>query len=323
MVTLKWDEVGSRTFENGIDRGVLYLPDGSAVPWNGLTSVVEKFDKKTNPIYFDGMKVDDVVELGTFTGTMKAVTYPDVFTELEGLGTIRNGVFVADQKPKKFGLCYRTRIGDDFNGEESAYKINVIYNVTAIPAERTHASLTINPTLVEFEWNLTAVPTEVMGYRPSPHLIIDSRNVDPWLLEDLENLLYGSESEDAYLIPMDELVAFFEDWYRIKITDNEDGTWTATAARSGIINFNLTGKIFTIYQVNAVYLTDVIYQLSDTTDIKDLVVIRIIDNGNETWTATSASDALIYPVGPGEVVINEATIEVIDEDTYTISDTLG
>lgn len=49
MPGLVWDRVGDRTYESGLDRGVLYLPDGSAVPWNGLTSIVENFDRKLTP----------------------------------------------------------------------------------------------------------------------------------------------------------------------------------------------------------------------------------------------------------------------------------
>ena len=47
MPVLKWDQVGDRVFERGVERGVLYLPDNSAVPWNGLTAVSEQTDKSS------------------------------------------------------------------------------------------------------------------------------------------------------------------------------------------------------------------------------------------------------------------------------------
>lgn len=322
MAPLVWDQVGSRTFENGLDRGVLYLPDGSAVPWNGLTAVIEKFDKKTNPIYFDGMKVNDLPELGDFSATMKAVTYPDEFVDLEGVAPLRQGVYAGDQKPKTFGLCYRTLIGDDLEGPDAGYRINILYNVTAIPMERTYASISQDPTLIEFEWALTAVPQEIEGMRPTAHIMIDSRDVDPWLLEDLEAILYGNGFDDATLLPMDDLIAFLNDWLRVSVIDNGDGTWTATSVRDGFIFISLTGS-FRIEDVNAIYLSDVIWQMQDTRDITDILRIKITYNGDETWTATATSDALIVETGPGEVDILDANIEIVDEDTYTISDTIG
>lgn len=91
MTAVKWDEAGSRVFENGLDRGVLYLPSGDVVPWNGLTNIIEKFNKQINSVYFDGAKINDLVALGDFSATLKAVTYPDEFLDLEGVENVRQG----------------------------------------------------------------------------------------------------------------------------------------------------------------------------------------------------------------------------------------
>ncbi len=64
MPGIVWDKVGDRVYETGLEKGVLYLPDGSAVPWNGLTSIIEQFDKNSSPVYYDGMKINDLVVLG-------------------------------------------------------------------------------------------------------------------------------------------------------------------------------------------------------------------------------------------------------------------
>ena len=51
MFKIKWDEVGERFYETGVDRGVLYVretsgsndvPYANGVAWNGLTAVNEK-----------------------------------------------------------------------------------------------------------------------------------------------------------------------------------------------------------------------------------------------------------------------------------------
>ena len=41
MATLVWDQVGERVYQTGVDRGVLFLQDGTVTVWNGLTSVEE------------------------------------------------------------------------------------------------------------------------------------------------------------------------------------------------------------------------------------------------------------------------------------------
>lgn len=322
MPTLIWDNPEDRIYESGLDKGVLYLPDGSAVPWNGLTSIIEHFDKETSPIYYDGTKVHDLVVLGDFSATMTAVTYPDEFVELEGIGEFRSGMFVGDQVPLMFGLSYRNKIGDGASGSDVGYKIHVLFNVTAIPSDKTYASISDQPSLVEFEWTINAIPEEVPGFRPTAHLVFDSREFDPLLLEDLEEMLYGSSSAEAALISMPDLMTFIDTWYRVRIIDNEDGSWTAIADRDGFIFFT-DGALteFMIVGVNAIYLDDVTFEISDTTDVSEVQQIRIIYNGDGSWTATTEQDNLIVMTGPDEFQIFNANAIFIDADTYSISDT--
>lgn len=320
MAELIWDEVGERTYETGLDRGVLYLPDGSAVPWNGLTSVIEAFDREVAPVYFDGMKINDLVTLGDFAATMKAVTYPKEFDELEGLGNPKHGIFLGDQKPKLFGLCYRVQKGNDLEGEAMGHKIHVLYNVTAIPNEKTYATLGQDPSLVEFEWNLTAVPEEAPGYRPTAHFIIETAKTDPWLLEEIESMLYGSSTASAALIPMQDLVSYIFNWFRIKITDNGDGTWTATTQRDGFISFG-ADDFFQIVGANAWYLDEFTYRISDTESIFDVPQIKIVDLGDGTWVAVTENDQLFSVDEDGIFEILNANAIFINADEYEVSDT--
>ncbi len=320
MPILVWDRVGDRVYETGLDRGVLYLPDGSAVPWNGLTSIIEQFDKNSSPVYYDGMKINDLVVLGDFAASMKAVTYPDEFLELEGLGSPRKGMFFGDQPPQTFGLCYRTQIGNDLEGDASGYKIHIIYNVTAIPSQKTYASMTSDPALVEFDWDITAIPEEVPGFRPTAHIILDSRDFDPWLFEELEDMLYGNDLATAVLIPMPDLLTYISEWYRVKIIDNLDGTWTAISDRDGFISVDVAEDLFTIIQINATYLDDVTFVISDTVDVSDVPQIKIYNNGDGTWNAETDQDGLIVTTGYEFEILN-ANAEYFGLDTYDIEDT--
>lgn len=323
MPQLVWDKVGERVHETGLDRGVLYLPDGSAVAWNGLTSVIEHITNESTPVYFDGRKVNQLVVLGDFEASMKAITYPEEFAEFEAVGSTKPGISYGDQPPKMFGLCYRVQVGDDLSGPASAHKIHLIYNVIAVPKDKTYATLKNDPSLVEFEWDLAAIPEEIDGFRPTAHFVIDSRDVDPWLFQELEEMLYGSSTAEAALIPMQDLLTYLNTWFRIQIIDNGDGTWTAISRRDELIQFGLEG-FFTIFQANAIFLDEFTYEISDTETIADVPQIKFVDNGDGTWTAVTDQDSLFSITGTGdeqEFQITNAEAVFVNADEWRVEDT--
>lgn len=322
MAVLVWDVPESRKYESGLDRGVLYLFDGSGVPWNGLTSVVEKFDRKTSPVYYDGMKISELVSLGYFSASMEAVTYPDEFLTYEGYDALRRGVFISDQISKTFGLCYRTRTGNALDPGKG-YKIHILYNVTAIPDDVTYNTASDKLDAAVFKWDIVAIPEEVPGFAPTAHIILDSTTIDPWLLEELEAMLYGSTTSDSALIPMDDLIQIMTEWYRIKIIDNGDGTWTAISERDVSIMIDDIEQYFEIYQANAIFLDDVTFLISDTKGISDVPIISIVDHNDGTWTAATDHNELIDEIDDTTYQIEHAHIFVIDPYTYRITDTTG
>lgn len=319
MARLQWDRVGTRTFESGLDRGVIYLPDGRVAPWSGLTELDEKPERNANPVYWDGRKISDGVTVGDFAASLSAVTYPDVVEELEGSHQLRRGVRLRDQPPKPFALCYRHRVGNDTQGDTVGYKIDIIWNVTLMPSDKSYASISDDPEIVEFSWDLVAVPEEISGVRPTAHLSLDTRYLDPWLIEDLEEILYGSTKAEASLMSMAEFVQFLDEWYRVKIVDNGDGTWTATEARPGFIRLVGT-DLYELINVKAIYLDDDTYEISDTKDIFDVPRIAVQNNGDGTWTASSDNDAVfeIHPDGVAE--IRAVDLVFTGPDMYQIDD---
>lgn len=323
MPHLVWDEVGKRIYETGLDRGVLYLVDGKAIPWNGLTNITETFDHESSPVYFDGMKINDLISLGDFAATMKAVTYPDEFIALEGMGQLRPGVFVADQQPQAFHLSYRTKIGNDLVGDDAAYKIHIVYNVLALPKDKVYATQSVNPSVVEFEWDISAIPEEIPGFRPTAHLVIDSRDFDPWLLEIVESWLYGDEFSVAELPTMFDLVTFIQSWYRWRVTDNGDGTYTLVSGKPGMPSF--TGSNLEIFTALGIYVVDHgdgTFTVYDTYDLKDIPQIKIVDHGDGTWTAQTSHDGL-FAVDPvtGYFNIYNANAIMLGPDKYQLTDT--
>jgi hypothetical protein len=321
MPKIVWDRTGDRRYESGLDRGVLYMPDGRAVAWNGLTEVVEKPNRDTEAVYYDGSKIAEIYSSSSFSASMSAITYPDEFIELEGATYVRPGVLLSDQDPQAFGLSYRTQVGNDLDGDAGHYKIHLIYNATAIPSEKTWASVSDDPELVKFEWDISAVPEVIPGYKPTSHVVLDTREMDPWLLEELEAILYGSAGANPALISMRTLIEYIEAWARVSITDNGDGTWTATEVREGFIEILDDEGQFQITGVNATYTDADTYQLSDTIDSADLFLFTVYDNEDGTFTINSDHPGVIEMLDATTFAVHFAEPELQGPDMYRISDT--
>lgn len=322
MPKLTWDQVGDRVYETGLDRGVLFLLDGSAIPWNGLTSVIEKNEKEKSAVYYEGVKINEFIYPGDFAATLKAITFPDEMLELEGYQELRNGVYFGEQPPDLFNLCYRTRIGDDLSGDEAGYKIHLAYNLTAIPSDVSHATGSDDPSLVEFEWDISSIPEEYPGFRPTAHIVIDSRKVDPWLLEMIEKKLYGAEFALPNLPSLSLFADFMKEWYRFKVTDNGDGTYTVVTGLDETLEFSgFNEEIFRLWGIQVVYLDEFTFRIVDTYDIADSPTIKITDNGDGTWTATSEQEGLIAVDEFGYFNIFNANAVYVAPDEYQLSDT--
>jgi hypothetical protein len=264
VTAIAWDQIGQRYYEAGVDRGVLYMPDGSGVGWNGIISVNEKFEgMEGTPIYFDGTKFGAVHALGEYASTLRAYTYPDEFIQFEGIREVENGLYVTNQPTERFGLTYRSKVGNDVDGLDLGYKIHVLYNLSAVPSQKNYATLTSDTAVIEFEWNVTSVPEVTPGFRATAHLIFDSRETPDDLLQSIEEILYGNEVNDPSLPPLSDFVGFIDNWVLIRIIDNLDGTWTAEGPNNLITMLDPT--LFQIAQANVKYVDAVTYLITDTT----------------------------------------------------------
>lgn len=206
MATLVWNQVGDRKYESGVDRGVLYLEDGSGIAWNGLISVNEKTAVTVEPLYLDGRKFNEKITLGEYAATLSAFTYPDEFAQFEGVEDIGNGISMYNQRLSRFGLSYRTKIGNDVDGLTAGYKIHVLYNLLAVPTDTIFDSLSVTPEAIAFQWELTSIPVDLSDYEPTAHLVIDSTKTPPDFIYQVEEILYGTVSTSPRLPSFSYLV---------------------------------------------------------------------------------------------------------------------
>ena len=211
MSKIVWDAIGEHTFETGVRNGVLYLKDtegaySNGVAWNGLTSVSESPEgAEATDLYADDIKYLTLMSAENFKATIEAYTYPVEFEECDGSATIADGVVIGQQARKPFGLCYRTAIGNDTDGNEHGYKLHIVYGCQASPSEKQYSTINDSPEAITFSWEVNTTPVNVTGKKPTATLIIDSTKADKAKLTALEAILYGSEEKEPRLPLPDEI----------------------------------------------------------------------------------------------------------------------
>ena len=214
MVALTWDDVGSRFYETGIDKGVLYIPNGSGVydtgyAWNGLISVTESpSGAEASPQYADNIKYLNLVSAEDFGLTIEAFTYPDEFGQCDGTNSsAATGLTVSQQGRKTFGLAYRTILGNDVLSNEYGYKLHLVYGCLAAPSEKGYQTINDSPEAITFSWEVTCTPAPMTGFKPTALLTVDSTAAPAPQLALLEDELFGTAIITPNLPTPDEVVA--------------------------------------------------------------------------------------------------------------------
>lgn len=200
-----WDKSGEHYYESGVDHVVLYpwVPKksnveahyGDGVAWNGITAISESpSGAEASPIYADNIKYLNLMSNEEFGGTIEAYTYPDEFGMCDGSAEYAGGVKLGQQKRVPFGITYRTKIGNDDDGLDLGYQIHIVYGCLASPSEKSRTTINESPEAMTFSWSFTTTPVEFEGFKPTSHIVIDSRKADKTALASLEAKLYGTDA---------------------------------------------------------------------------------------------------------------------------------
>jgi hypothetical protein len=269
MTKLLWDQVGERTYETGVDHGVLYPVNTTTgaydfgVAWNGLVTLTESpSGAEANAQYADNIKYLNLTSAEEFGGTIEAFTYPIEFAECDGSAVVNGGVSIGQQTRRVFGLCYRSRLGNDLEGNDHGYKLHLVYGATAAPSERAYGTINDSPEPITFSWEFSTYPLGVgtisgVTYKPTSTLVIDSTLVDATALAALEDQLYGTVGTDPALPLPAAVIAIF--------------AGTITVATPTAPTYNSTTKVITIptvtgvvYKINGVTKTGTVTITEDT-----------------------------------------------------------
>lgn len=217
---VKWDTVGERFWETGVEKGMLYPTIDqthtggftNGVSWSGLTSVSESpSGADANEQYADNIKYLNLRSAEDFGFTIEAFYYPDEFAECDGTKTLANGGIIMRQQTRSmFGFAYVSRIGNDTDGDDYGNKLHLYYNATVNPSEAQYQTVNDSPEPNSFSWEATTTPQEVgditingvtTHYRPTACLVINiSRFVGGWdnaRIKALTDILWGVDASSG------------------------------------------------------------------------------------------------------------------------------
>ena len=216
MAALTWDGTGTRFYEMGTKKGVLYPYNtaqtkyGTGVAWNGLTAVTESpSGAEATDLWADDIKYGSMRSTEDYGFTIEAYTYPDEFGPCDGSAEATPGVFIGQQPRTMFGFSWVTTQGNDVNPNNAGYKLHLVWGATASPSEKAYTTINDSPDAITFSWECETNPVAVSGYNPTAVMTIDSVTADPTDLAALEAKLYGDESNEPTLPTPDEVIAIF------------------------------------------------------------------------------------------------------------------
>lgn len=220
---------------------MFYPPSGPGQPWNGLTEVREVVSGSDIRVsHVDGTKFVQRRSPGSFAGTIEAYGYPEGFYD----------DILVQRRPPTFGMSYRTGFSENS-------KIHLVFNLKISPVGFFYKTSEID----KWSWGFTTTPVDIPGAKSGSHIVIDTSVAYPWAVEALEDILYGSDSEEPRLPLPSEVIDIFEENAMLRIIDNGDGSWTAVDMFDTIIEFP-DADSFEITWPSAVYIDPDTYTIS-------------------------------------------------------------
>jgi hypothetical protein len=289
MSALNWDAVGQHLYETGVDHGVLYRADGegdytTGFAWNGLTTVTESpTGGEATPQYADNIKYLNLVSLEEYAGTIEAFTYPDAFAECDGSPSPEVGIYVGQQRRVPFGFSWRSRIGNDLEADSYGFKIHMVWNATAAPSEKAHATVNDSPEATALSWEFWTTPISFSptgayaDLRPTSYLCVDSTKVSEADMNELLDFLYGTISTDPSLPTPEAVLTIF--------------AGALTTATPGVPTYNSTTDLVTIPGTTGViYKMNGVTQTAGTHPITSDVVVQAFPAAGYKFPAIVADE---------------------------------
>ena len=213
-----WDQTGQRFFHTGVSDVALFMQTGSSstnegyvggVAWSGVTSITQSPDgADAQNFYADNIKYLSLRAKENFKGSIKCYQYPDSFKAALGKKELVAGskVYVGQQSRASFGLVWKTKYGNDSQGEDYGYIIHIAYGLTAGPSEEEDNTTNETPEINEFSFDLESTPAQTTdGSVVTSYVELKSTDFSAGTpktkFDALEAYIYGSDSSSVYTMP--------------------------------------------------------------------------------------------------------------------------
>lgn len=225
MSKIKWDQVGEKKYKTGVDHGVLYPQKNGAYPkgvaWNGLTTVTKTpSGAEDNKLYADNMQYLNLKSAEILGLTIECYFYPDEWAECNGESELAEGVFAGQQRRNTFGFSYRNKLGNDTEGEDYGFELNLVYGCSSAPSEQANNTVNDSPEAATFSYEVSTTPVNISGvgsdgkpYKPTACITIDSTKVDKDKLANIEKILYGTDG--VYTATSDSSLDSGKEYYEL------------------------------------------------------------------------------------------------------------
>lgn len=208
---LVWDQTGYRFFHTGVSDVALFMQTGNIASndgyiageaWSGVTGITQSPDgADAQNFYADNIKYLSIRAKENWKGTIKCYQYPASFKKALGKKELvpGSGVWVGQQSRSSFGLVWKTKYGNDSQGEDYGYIIHIAYGLTAGPSEEEDNTTNETPEINEFSFDLESTPASDTSNRvdPTSYVEFNSKDVNATKLESLINHIYGTNSLEA------------------------------------------------------------------------------------------------------------------------------
>lgn len=229
------------SLNSGLSHCVVYFKDGHEY-WHGLVNLEEQYDIVDNEtIYVDGSPQNIHTYASTYACSIDSYTFPDRILD------------------ETFGMSYRTFTDLD----QKQYEIHLVYGCSAVLESVTQQTLINEVATPGFSFTIETLPKRSILYTsPVSRLTIKPGSMWSSAIQHIEDILYGTTTEEPRLPSIEEIIEILELYVYLKITDHGDGTWTAEEMNgaSGIVKMTSSTE-FTIEWDSAKYIQDQVYTI--------------------------------------------------------------
>jgi hypothetical protein len=209
MTKLVWGSTAP--IDAGVKNVIYFSTDGRGFVWNGVQTISENTTDSEVTIYIDGQVATLYRTDQTLTLTLTALSYP--------MDVLRSTISLAYQ--------------NTWRGHRTLHLIpRVIFSKKQTDYTQRDPSIFTFDGVVDY--------TQYTSKMRSPRILIDLDALKPEVESTLLKCLYGSDTDNARFLDLDDVEEIFESHAILRVTDYGDGKFTISGPDSAVKMMNTT-----------------------------------------------------------------------------------